>query len=226
MIKLILVRHGQSVWNYLNKFTGWTDVGLTQKGIEEARNCGELLKKNNIKIDVAYISVLLRAEQTYQTIKGVLGYKMREFRSWKLNERHYGALQGLNKEETAEKYGAEQVRIWRRSYDVKPPLLEETDARNPKFDDLYSYVKEPLPLGESLEDTAKRVVDYFKNQIMQNVKPEQNCLIVAHGNSLRALIQHLDGLNNKEVEKLELATGKPIVYELTDDFKVVKKYEF
>ena len=224
MIKLILVRHGESFWNLQNRFTGWTDVGLSQKGVEEAKNAGQLILQSNNKIDYAFISVLLRAEQTYQIMSKQFGYKVRTFKSWKLNERHYGALQGLNKQQTAQKYGEEQVRLWRRSYDVRPPLLEESDPRNPNLDPTYSCLKEEMPLGESLQDTAKRVVDYYENFIKSIIKPNQTGLIVAHGNSLRALMQYLDKIPNKEVENLEIATGKPIVYELTDDFEVTKHY--
>lgn len=225
MINLILVRHGQSFWNLQNRFTGWTDVGLTQKGMEEACQAGKTLVKNNLKIDFAFVSVLLRAEQTYQAMCKELGYKIRTFRSWKLNERHYGALQGLNKQQTAEKYGSEQVRIWRRSYAVRPPMLDETDSRNPNFDELYKNLKQKMPLGESLADTAQRVVEYYNNIIKTTIKPNQTALVVAHGNSLRALIQHLDNMSNAAVETLEIPTGKPILYQLTDNFEVIdRKY--
>ena len=221
MINLILVRHGQSFWNLQNRFTGWTDVGLTQQGMEEAYNAGKILQKNNLKVDFAFVSVLIRAEQTYQAMCKEFGYKIRTFRSWKLNERHYGALQGLNKKETAEKYGDERVRIWRRSYSVRPPMLEESDPRNPNFDELYKNLKEKMPLGESLEDTSKRVLEYYNNIIKTTVKPNQTALVVAHGNSLRALIQHLDKMSNTAVETLEIPTGKPILYQLTDNFEVI-----
>lgn len=224
MIKLILVRHGQSVWNLLNKFTGWTDVGLSQQGVVEARRAGELIVENDIKINMAFCSVLNRAEHTLQLIAEKLNYKVPVYKSWKLNERHYGALQGLNKQQTTEKYGSEQVKKWRRSYETQPPLLSIDDKRNPKFDELYSYVKEDLPLGESLKDTAKRVVEYYNKFIKTKVKDGQNALIVAHGNSLRALIQYLDNMSNVDVENLEVPTGKPIVYELDDNLKVIKHY--
>jgi 2,3-bisphosphoglycerate-dependent phosphoglycerate mutase len=224
MIKLVLLRHGQSFWNLENRFTGWTDVGLSQNGVEEAKEAGNIISQNGIKIDFAFVSVLLRAEQTYQNVCVVLGYKPRTFRSWKLNERHYGALQGLNKKDTEEKFGKEQVKLWRRSYDTKPPLLEETDPRNPKFDELYAKIKDPLPLGESLADTATRVVDFYEHQIKTILKPNTTGLVVAHGNSLRALIQYLDKLSSEEVLNLEVPTGKPIVYELDDDFNVLKHY--
>ena len=225
MIKLILVRHGQSFWNLQNRFTGWTDVGLSQKGVEEAAQAGKLLVDKNIKADYAFVSVLLRAEQTYQTMCKQMGYKMRTFRSWKLNERHYGALQGLNKQQTAEKYGDEQVRLWRRSYSTRPPMLSEDDSRNPNFDELYKGLKEKMPLGESLADTAKRVVEYYNNVIKTTLKPDQTALVVAHGNSLRALIQHLENMSNTAVETLEIPTGKPILYQLTDNFEVIdRKY--
>ena len=224
MIKLILVRHGQSVWNLLNKFTGWTDVGLSQQGVVEARRAGELIVENDIKINMAFCSVLNRAEHTLQLIAEKLNYKVPVYKSWKLNERHYGALQGLNKQQTIEKYGSEQVKKWRRSYETQPPLLSIDDKRNPKFDELYSYVKEDLPLGESLKDTAKRVVEYYNKFIKTKVKDGQNALIVAHGNSLRALIQYLDNMSNVDVENLEVPTGKPIVYELDDNLKVIKHY--
>lgn len=223
MIKLVLVRHGQSFWNLQNKFTGWTDVGLSQKGVEEAILAGQLLQKNEIKPKVAFLSMLLRAQQTFEGICKTLG-KIKNYKSWKLNERHYGALQGLNKKQTAEQYGEEQVRIWRRSFAVRPPMLDEQDNRNPKFDELYEHVKEPLPLGESLQDTLKRVIEYFENSIKKNVESNSTALIVAHGNSLRALVMHLDGLTPEQVEKLEIPTGKPIVYELDDNFVAQKHY--
>lgn len=223
MIKLILVRHGESFWNLQNRFTGWTDVGLSQKGVEEAKTAGETIKKHDLQPKLAFLSVLLRAEQTFDGICKSLG-KIRCFKSWKLNERHYGALQGLNKKETAEKYGEQQVQIWRRSYKTRPPMLNENDPQNPKFDELYAHVKEPLPLGESLEDTTKRVVEYFEHTIKKHVEPNTCALVVAHGNSLRALVKYLQNISDKDIEKLNIPTGKPLVFELDDNFTYIRNY--
>src|SRR5574344_211272 len=223
MKKIILIRHGQSIWNLENRFTGWTDVELSANGIIEATNAGELLKTSQINIDIGYTSVLKRAKDTMKVVQDVLGQKFPVYESYKLNERHYGALQGLNKAETAKKYGDEQVLIWRRSAETRPPLLEQSDSRNPAFDSLYKGI-ENLPLGENLIDTKARVVDYYQNVICPSLHQNQNVLIVAHGNSLRALMQHLDNISNQEIMKLEIPTGKPIVYELTDNLEVIKHY--
>ncbi len=224
MIKLVLVRHGQSIWNQENKFTGWTDVELSINGILEAKEAGKLLLENNFKFDIAYTSYLKRAIDTLNLIIETANYKNLKIRyTWKLNERHYGALQGLNKQETALKYGDEQVRIWRRSYSVKPPTLDEFDKRNPKCDPKYKNI-DYLPLTESLEDTYKRVVDYYKNEIERELKNNKNILISAHGNSLRALIKYLENISDDDIVSLEIPTGRPYVYELDDNLSIIKKY--
>lgn len=223
MIKLVLIRHGQSFWNLENRFTGWTDVGLSQKGVEEAREAGDLILKNGIKVDVAFTSVLIRATQTLDLICSTLKQKFPIYKSWKLNERHYGALQGLNKADAEKQFGKEQVHLWRRSAQTTPPLLSQDDERNPKFDELYKKVSEPLPLGESLNDTILRVNDYFQNFMKKHIKSGQTALVVAHGNSLRGLIKILENLSDEQIEKVELATGEPICYTLDDNFSVVEK---
>lgn len=226
MKKLVIVRHGQSLWNLENKFTGWTDVGLSEKGIKEAKDAGKLLKKGNYKFDIAYTSVLKRANDTLYYILDELDERDIPIKySYKLNERHYGALQGLNKDETRAKYGEEQVHIWRRSADVRPPALTINDERYPGNDKKYKdLTKEELPLTENLIDTIKRVTEYWKEEIETTIKEGKNVIIVAHGNSLRGLIKYLDNLSNEEVIKLEIDTGRPICYELDDNLKPIKHY--
>lgn len=226
MKKLVIVRHGQSIWNLENKFTGWTDVGLSDKGIEEAINAGKLLKELNYSFDIAYTSVLKRANDTLYYILNELNERNIPIKySYKLNERHYGALQGLNKDETREKYGEEQVKLWRRSADVRPPELSIDDERYPGNDEKYKdLTKEELPLTENLLDTIKRVTEYWQEEIVNTIKEGKNVIIVAHGNSLRGLIKYLDNLSNDEVIKLEIDTGRPICYELDDNLKPIKHY--
>ena len=226
MKKLVIVRHGQSIWNLENKFTGWTDVDLSEKGIEEAKNAGKLLKKLNYTFDIAYTSVLKRANETLYYILDELNERNIPIKySYKLNERHYGALQGLNKDETRKKYGEEQVQIWRRSADIKPPSLTEDDERYPGKDEKYKdLTKEKLPLTENLIDTIKRVTEYWKEEILPTIKEDKNVIIVAHGNSLRGLIKYLDKLTDEEVIKLEIDTGRPICYELDDNLKPIRHY--
>ena len=226
MKKLVIVRHGQSIWNLENKFTGWTDVGLSDKGIEEAINAGKLLKELNYTFDIAYTSVLKRANDTLYYILDELNERNIPIKySYKLNERHYGALQGLNKDETREKYGEEQVKLWRRSAEVRPPELSIDDERYPGNDEKYKDLKkEELPLTENLLDTIKRVTEYWKEEIANTIKEGKNVIIVAHGNSLRGLIKYLDNLSNEEVIKLEIDTGRPICYELDDNLKPIKHY--
>jgi len=224
MIKIVLVRHGQSVWNFENKFTGWTDVELSNVGIEEAKSAGKLIKKANLQFNVCFTSYLKRAIQTLEIIQNELKEPFVIYKDWRLNERHYGALQGLNKDDIALKYGQEKVRLWRRSAEVRPPLLDENDARNPKFDVLYNKVKTNLPLGESLVDTKVRVVDCYENFIKSKIKPNLNALLVAHGNSIRALIQYLDNISNNDIVNLEIPTGEPLVYEFSNDYKVICHY--
>lgn len=226
-MKLVLVRHGESEWNKLNLFTGWTDVSLSEKGIEEAKTGGRRLKEEGYDFDVCYTSYLKRA---IDTLNYVLAEMDREWlpvtKSWKLNERHYGALQGLNKAETAEKYGEEQVKVWRRSYDVKPPALEPTDERNPQLQEQYRAVadKSILPLTESLETTVARAVPYFNEVIKKDMEAGKRVLIAAHGNSLRALVKYFEGLSNEEIIDINIPTGVPLVYEFDDQFKVLNKF--
>jgi len=226
MIKLVLVRHGQSMWNLENRFTGWTDVELSEQGIKEAKEAGKVLKEKGFSFDVAYTSVLKRANDT-------LGYILEELgeqdipvkKSWRLNERHYGALQGLNKDETREKYGEEQVLLWRRSTDVRPPALSKDDERYPGNDSKYSELKEEeLPTTENLIDTIERVMVYWNSNIVKDLKAGKKVIIAAHGNSLRGLIKYLDNMTDEEVIKLELQTGNPICYELDDNLKPIKHY--
>ena len=226
MIKLVLVRHGQSVWNLENRFTGWTDVELSNNGIKEAKEAGKLLKENEFTFDVAYTSVLKRANETLNIILKELGEENIPIHySWKLNERHYGALQGLNKDDTRKKYGDEQVKIWRRSAFVKPPLLNEEDDRYPGMDDKYKDLKKSeLPLGECLMDTLKRVIDYYETEIKKSLLSGQNVIIAAHGNSLRALIKYLEDISDDDIMNVEIPTGKPYVYELDDNLNIINKY--
>ena len=225
-MKLVLVRHGQSVWNLENRFTGWTDVELSNNGIKEAKEAGKLLIENEFTFDVAYTSVLKRANETLNIILKELGEENIPIHySWKLNERHYGALHGLNKDDTRKKYGDEQVKIWRRSAFVRPPLLNEEDDRYPGMDDKYKDLKKSeLPLGECLMDTLKRVIDYYETEIKKSLLSGQNVIIAAHGNSLRGLIKYLDNMSDEDVIKLELQTGNPICYELDDNLKPIRHY--
>ncbi len=222
MIKLVLVRHGQSIWNLENKFTGWTDVGLSNKGIEEAKNAGILLKEKGYHFDIAFTSVLKRANDTLYYILDELNERDIPIAySYKLNERHYGALQGLNKKETADKYGDEQVHIWRRSYDVQPPSLDDNDPRYLEMKDIYS---EYIPHTECLKDTIERVIPYWESNIKPSLLANKKVIIVAHGNSLRGLIKYLDNISNSDIINLEIPTGVPLVYELDDDLKPIKHY--
>lgn len=223
MPQLIMIRHGQSLWNLENKFTGWTDIELSDQGVKEAKLAGQKLARTGIDIDIAFTSVLKRANDTLDfVLKEMHKTNIPIYKSWRLNERHYGALQGLNKVETALKFGDEQVHIWRRSFDVLPPLLDEKDPRNPKFDSLYKGVKD-LPLGESLETCQRRVLPYWHSHIYPELKKGNNVLIVAHGNSLRSLIMYLDGLTKKEVLELELPTGVPVIYTFNHQINVKDK---
>ena len=225
MIKLVLVRHGQSIWNLENRFTGWTDVELSEKGIEEAKNAGKLLKKKGYVFDVAYTSFLKRANNTLDYILKELNINIPINYSWKLNERHYGALQGLNKDETRKKYGDAQVHLWRRSAEVRPPSLTIDDERYPGNDLKYKdLLKEELPLTENLLDTVKRVVNYYESDIKKDLLNKKRVIIVAHGNSLRGLMKYLDNLSNEEVISLEIATGRPICYELDDNLKPIRHF--
>ena len=225
MQKLVLVRHGQSIWNLENKFTGWTDVGLSDKGVKEAIDAGKTLKKLGYTFDVAYTSLLKRAQDTLNIILKELDLNIEINKSYKLNERHYGALQGLNKDETRQKYGEEQVRLWRRSAEVKPPALTKDDPRYPGNDPIYKDIPESeLPLTENLVDTIKRVVSYYESTIIPDLILGKKIIIVAHGNSLRGLVKYLDNLSDEEVMNLEIPTGAPLVYELDDNLKPIKHY--
>ena len=226
MIKLVLVRHGQSMWNLENRFTGWTDVELSEQGIKEAKEAGKVLKEKGFNFDVAYTSVLKRANDTLKYILEELGEEnIPVKKSWRLNERHYGALQGLNKDETKEKYGAEQVLLWRRSTDVRPPELSKDDKRYPGNDPKYSDLKEnELPTTENLIDTIKRVMEYWNSDIKKDLETGKRVIIAAHGNSLRGLIKYLDNMTDEEIIKLELQTGNPICYELDDNLKPLRHY--
>ena len=226
MIKLVLVRHGQSEWNLENRFTGWTDVDLTEQGIREAKEAGKVLKEKGYHFDLAFTSLLKRAEHTLELILDEMGEQNIEIkRSWKLNERHYGALQGLNKDETREKYGAEQVLLWRRSTDVRPPELGDDDDRLPSKDPKYQDIdKNLLPKTENLIDTIKRVLEYWNSDIKPEIEEGKRVIIAAHGNSLRALIKYLDNISDEDIIKLELQTGNPICYELDENLKPIKHY--
>ena len=226
MIKLVLVRHGQSEWNLENKFTGWTDVSLSPKGIEEAKEAGRVLKEKGFSFDLGFTSELKRAKDTLDYILKEMGEENIEIRrSWKLNERHYGALQGLNKDETKKKYGEEQVLLWRRSTDVRPPVLDVTDPRYPGNDPKYKELKEDeLPRTENLLDTIKRVLEYWNSDIKPELEKGRKIIIAAHGNSLRGLIKYLDNISDEDIIKLELQTGNPICYELDDNLKPIRHY--
>ena len=226
MIKLVLVRHGQSEWNLENRFTGWTDVELTEQGMKEAKEAGIALREQGFHFDLAYTSVLKRAEHTLDLILKEMGEENIEIkRNWRLNERHYGALQGLNKDETKEKYGAEQVLLWRRSTNVRPPELDVTDPRYPGNDPKYKDLTEDeLPKTENLIDTIKRVTQYWNSDIEKSLKEGKNVIIVAHGNSLRGLMKYLDNISDEDIIKLEIQTGNPICYELNDDLRPIRHY--
>jgi 2,3-bisphosphoglycerate-dependent phosphoglycerate mutase len=226
MYKIVLVRHGESAWNKENRFTGWTDVDLSEKGIEEVRKAGQILKKEGYHFDMAFTSVLKRAIRTLWIILDELDELWIPVqRSWRLNERHYGALQGLNKSETAAKYGEDQVKIWRRSYDVPPPPLTTDDPRYPGSDPRYKDLStKELPLTECLKDTVARFLPYWHNDIAPAVKAGKKVIIAAHGNSLRALVKYLDNMSDEEIVKLNIPTAMPLVYELDDNLKPIKHY--
>lgn len=226
MYKVVLLRHGESTWNKENRFTGWTDVDLSERGREEAQRAGEVLRSEGYTFDVAFTSVLKRAIRTLWYVQDALDLMwIPTFKAWQLNERHYGALQGLNKSEMAAKYGEEQVLIWRRSYDVPPPALTPDDERYPGHDRRYAGLsKEQLPLTESLKDTVARVLPYWNAEIAPVIKSGKRVIIAAHGNSLRALVKYLDNMSEEAIIKLNIPTGIPLVYELDEALKPIKSY--
>jgi 2,3-bisphosphoglycerate-dependent phosphoglycerate mutase len=226
MKQIVLLRHGESTWNRENRFTGWTDVDLTPQGIAEAKEAGRVLRDSGFTFDIAYTSVLKRAIRTLWLALDELDLMwIPVVRNWRLNERHYGALQGLNKAETAAKFGDEQVLIWRRSYDVPPPPLQVSDERYPGRDARYRKLsREELPLTECLKDTVERFLPYWRDVIAGSVTAGDRVLITAHGNSLRALVKYLDNIGDSEIVGLNIPTGIPLVYELTDDLKAMRSY--
>ena len=223
-MKLILLRHGESVWNKENRFTGWTDVDLSSKGVEEAINAGKIMKDNNITFDVAFSSVLLRAKKTLDLVLKEMNVNVPVYYSYRLNERYYGALQGLNKDETRKKYGEEQVHIWRRSYDVRPPMLTIDDPRYPGNDPLYKDLsKDELPLTECLKDTLERVLPYYNNEIKNHLLKGENVLIVAHGNSIRSIIKYIENISDEDIMNVEIPTAVPYIYELDNELNIINK---
>jgi 2,3-bisphosphoglycerate-dependent phosphoglycerate mutase len=226
MIRLVLIRHGESSWNLENRFTGWTDVDLTEKGIKEAHQAGQLLKEEGYTFDLAHTSVLKRAIRTLWIVLDEMDLMwIPVYRSWRLNERHYGALQGLNKKDTADKYGMEQVHLWRRSYDIPPPSLEKTDGRFSGGDPIYAGLSsEELPLAESLKNTLERVLPYWHETIATDLQAGKRVLIVAHGNSMRAMVKYLDDIPDNVITELNIPTGIPLVYELDDDLHAINHF--
>jgi 2,3-bisphosphoglycerate-dependent phosphoglycerate mutase len=225
-MKITLLRHGESTWNLENRFTGWTDVDLTENGIREAHQAGKLLSAEGYIFDIAYTSVLKRAVRTLWIVQDELDLMwIPVIRDWRLNERHYGALQGLNKAETAEKYGEEKVLQWRRSYDLRPPQLTRKDSRYPGHDARYTGIdKKDIPLSECLKDTVNRFLPYWHSNIVPEITKGKRVLIVAHGNSLRALVKYLDQMTDEEIIKLNIPTGIPLIYELDDNLRPVTHY--
>lgn len=226
MYKLVLIRHGESKWNKLNLFTGWTDVDLSSLGKKEAKNAGRLLRRERFQFDIVYTSYLKRA---IHTMNYVLEYLKADYlpivKAWQLNERHYGALQGLDKSETAAKYGENQVKIWRRSFDVRPPEFDDETFKKFYKDRRYRYLdKTDLPRAESLKDTIARTVPYFEEEIKPLILAKNKVLIVAHGNSIRALVKYFENLSDAAIVDINIPTGVPLVYELNEDMKAIKKY--
>jgi len=226
MIKLVLLRHGESTWNKENLYTGWTDVDLSEKGTQEAKEAGRLLKEGGFEFDLAYTSVLKRAIRTLWLALDEMDLLwLPVIKTWRLNERHYGALQGLNKAQTAEQYGEKQVKIWRRSYDVPPPPLTREDPRWPGHDPRYADVPaDELPLAECLKDTVARFLPWWHAEAVPVIKSGKRVIIAAHGNSLRALVKYLDNISDEDIVELNIPTGIPLVYELDDDLKPVRSY--
>lgn len=225
MKKLVLVRHGESVWNKENRFTGWTDVDLSERGINEAKEAGKVLKENGFNFDIAYTSFLRRAIKTLNLILEEMDQMWIPVKkSWRLNEKHYGNLQGLNKAETAAKYGDEQVHVWRRSYDVPPAPLAADDPRNPRIDPRYKAIGEDAPLTESLKETVGRMIPYWEKEIRESLKAENQVLVAAHGNSLRAVIKVLKNISDDDIVSLNLPTGIPYVFEFDDNLNLLNDY--
>lgn len=226
MITLVLLRHGRSQWNKENRFTGWTDIDLAEEGVLEAQKAGQKLKAAGFKFDLAFTSYLKRAVRTlWIALLEMDLHWIPVSTDWRLNERHYGALQGLNKQEMTEKMGEDQVFLWRRSYDVAPPALEESDPRHPKHESRYDLLKaSELPATESLKDTVERVVPYFESTIAPALRSGKTVLLTAHGNSLRALVKHLDQLSDEAITELNIPTGMPLIYELNEDLKPLRSY--
>jgi 2,3-bisphosphoglycerate-dependent phosphoglycerate mutase len=226
MYKIVLLRHGESTWNMENRFTGWTDVDLSEKGVREAHEAGRTLKKEGYDFDLAFTSVLKRAIRTlWITLDEMDRMWIPVVRSWRLNERHYGALQGLNKAETAQKFGEDQVKVWRRSYDVPPPSLEPSDERWPGHDPRYQGLdRRAVPLTECLKDTVERALPFWHDAIVPAVRDGRRVLVAAHGNSLRAMVKYLDNISDADIVGLNIPTGIPLVYELDGDLKPVKSY--
>ena len=214
MLKLVLLRHGESEWNKKNIFTGWTDIDLTEKGVKEAENAGKLLKENGFSFDTAFTSLLKRAQKTVDIVLRKLNLKIPVKKAWRLNERHYGALQGKSKIETTKEYGEKQVLLWRRSYDVRPPALDKNDPRH----------KDGEPLTENLHDTVNRVLPCWHEEIVPELRKGKKVIIAAHGNSLRALVKYLDNISDKKIVELNIPTGKPLVYELDEELKPIRHY--
>lgn len=226
MLKLVLLRHGESVWNKENRFTGWTDVPLSEQGVKEAIEAGKVLKENNFKFKIAYTSYLTRAIKTLWLVLEEMDMMyIPELKTWRLNEKHYGMLQGLNKAETAEKYGDDQVLQWRRSFDTPPPPMEEDDERNSKYDPRYSDLDDKdIPRTESLKEVVERMVPYWESDISETLKREKEILVAAHGNSLRAVVMYLKGMSEEEILKFNIPTGIPYVFEFDDNLKLQKDY--
>lgn len=226
-MKLVMIRHGQSQWNLENRFTGWKDVDLSEQGVQEAKKAGEDLKKDGFVFDIAYTSYQKRAIKTLNfVLEEIDELYIPVVKSWRLNERHYGALQGLNKAETAKKYGDEKVHIWRRSFDVPPPALEDDDERNVRFDAKYKNLDpKDMPKGESLKDTINRVMPFWESDISKSIKDGKNVIIAAHGNSLRALIKYLLDIDNEKILDLNLPTGVPLIFEIDENLKITKAPE-
>ena len=226
MYKIVLLRHGQSIWNMENRFTGWHDVDLSEQGVKEATKAGQSLKAEGFQFDIAYTSVLKRAIRTlWITLDQIDQMYIDVHRSWRLNERHYGALQGLNKAETAKEYGEDQVKVWRRSFDTPPPALEKTDERYPGLDPRYKNMEPAdVPTTECLKDTIERFLPHWFDTIVPTIKAGKSVLIAAHGNSLRGLVKHLDNVSDDDIISLNIPTGLPLVYELDTDLKPIKSY--